>query len=160
MDNQPPIVTGRKRIRLKNFDYATPRPYFITICARNKEFLFVNPQLNHSIIECLINEKEQVGFKIFVYCLMPNHMHLLLAPAKQKISVSNFVGAFKSLTTRLSWNYGVSGKLWHGRFHDRIVRKREDLKTIGQYILENPVRQGLVSKWQDYPFAGLIDSWF
>jgi putative transposase len=149
----------RKRIRLKDFDYTSPRPYLITICSRNKEALFINDKLNQLIIECLMEEKKKAGFKIFVYCLMPNHLHLLLAPSAKEISVSEFIGAFKSKTTRIGWEYGISGKMWQGRFHDRIVRKRKDLKTIGEYILDNPVRRGLSARWQDYKFLGLIDSW-
>ncbi|MFA4967068.1 MAG: transposase [Candidatus Margulisiibacteriota bacterium] len=149
----------RKRIRLKDFNYATPRPYFITICSRDKTHFFVNDNLNQSIIKCLIEEKKRVGFKIYVYCLMPNHLHLLLAPSAKEISISEFIGAYKSKTTRIAWDYGISGKLWQWRFHDRVVRKSEDLQTIGQYILDNPVRKGLVLKWQDYKYLGLLDSW-
>lgn len=90
---------------------------------------------------------------------MPNHLHLLLAPAEREISVSRFIGGFKSKTTKISWDYGVFGKLWQDRFYDRILRKHEDLKTIGQYILNNPVRKGFVSKWQDYEYLGIVDSW-
>ena len=149
----------RKQIRLKDFDYASPRPYLITICSRNKESIFINEELNQLIIKCLMGEKERTGFKLFVYCLMPNHLHLLLAPSDKEISVPKFIGAFKSKTTRIAWDYGISGKLWQARFHDRIVRKREDLKTIGQYLLDNPVRKGLSIKWQDYKYLGIIDSW-
>jgi REP element-mobilizing transposase RayT len=91
---------------------------------------------------------------------MPNHLHLLLAPSKNKISVSSFIGAFKSRATRIAWDFGISGKLWQGRFHDHIVRQKDDLKAIGQYILDNPVKKGWVSRWQDYKFLGLVDSWF
>ena len=77
----------------------------------------------------------------------------------KEISISRFIGAFKSKTTRIAWEFGISGKLWQERFHDRVVRKREALKTMGQYILDNPVRKGLVSRWQDYKYLGLIDSW-
>ncbi|MFH1386486.1 MAG: transposase [bacterium] len=149
----------RKRIRLKGFDYASPRPYLITICANNKEALFVDDKLNQLIIDCLLSEKGKANFKLYVYCLMPNHCHLLLAPSTEKISISRFIGAFKSKTTRIAWSFGLSGKIWQERFHDRIVRKRESLKTIGQYILDNPVRKGLAQKWQDYNYLGLIDSW-
>jgi len=149
----------RKRIRLKDFNYAAPRPYLITICSKDKKPLFINDKLNRLIVETLVKEKKKTGYKIFVYCLMPNHLHLLLAPFAKEISISRFIGAFKSKTTRVAWNFGISGKLWQGRFHDRVVRKQEDLKTIGQYILDNPVRKGLVSKWQDYKFLGLLDGW-
>ena len=149
----------RKRIRLKDFDYTTPRAYLTTICSQDKALLFTNEILNQRIIDCLMEEKNRTGFKIFVYCLMPNHLHILLSPSSSKLSVSGFIGAFKSKSTRIAWDFGISGKLWQARFHDRIVRKREDLKTIGQYILDNPVRRGLTARWQDYKFTGLLDSW-
>ncbi|MFA6170411.1 MAG: transposase [Candidatus Margulisiibacteriota bacterium] len=155
MENNP----QRKMIRVKGFDYSTERPYFITICAKDKEPYFLNRNLNHLIIKQLLEQKKTANFKIFVYCLMPNHLHLLLAPTVERISISNFVGAFKSKTSRLAWNFGISGKLWQKRFYDHIVRKREDLEIIGQYILNNPVKQTLVSKWQDYEFLGMPDSW-
>ena len=150
----------RKRIRLKGFDYSSPRPYFITICARDKERLFVNDQFNRLIIECLMAEKHKNEFKIFVYCLMPDHLHLLLSPTVQKISVSRFIGAFKSKSTRIAWDFGIVGKLWQRRFHDHIVRTQGDLKNIGQYILDNPVKGGLSVRWQNYQYLGLIDSWY
>jgi putative transposase len=149
----------RKRIRLKDFDYASIRPYHITICSRNKEAIFIKNKLNQSVIDCLMEEKRKTGFEIFVYCLMQNHLHLLLAPSGKETSVSQFIGAFKSKATRIAWECGVSGKLWQARFYDRVVRKKEDLKAIGQYILENPVRKGLSAKWQDYKYLGLVDSW-
>ena len=105
-------------------------------------------------------EKHKNEFKIFVYCLMPDHLHLLLSPTVQKISVSKFIGAFKSKSTRIAWDFGIVGKLWQRRFHDHIVRTQGDLKNIGQYILDNPVRGGLSVRWQNYQYLGLIDSWY
>ena len=149
----------RKRIRLKDFDYSSIKPYLITICTRNKESLFIDDKLNQQIIERLLEEKKKAAYNLFVYCLMPNHLHLLLAPSSNSISVSDFIGAFKSKTTRIAWTFGIVGKLWQSRFHDKVVRKNEDLRAIGQYILDNPVRKGLISKWEDYVFLGIIDSW-
>ena len=121
--NDKPI---RKRIRLKDFDYSSIKPYLITICTRNKDPLFIDGKLNQQI---------------------------------NGISVSTFIGAFKSKSTRIAWTFGIVGKLWQSRFHDKVVRKNEDLHSIGQYILDNPVRKGLVSKWEDYVFLGIIDRW-
>ncbi|MFA6548303.1 MAG: hypothetical protein WCT39_00020 [Candidatus Margulisiibacteriota bacterium] len=44
--------------------------------------------------------------------------------------VISLPGAFKGKTTRISWDFGVTGKLWQERFFDHVVRKQEDLKTI------------------------------
>ena len=94
---------------------------------------------------------------IYVYCLMPDHLHLLISPLESGVNISKFVGSFKSKTTRIAWEYGLRGKVWQGRFYDHIIRKTESLQKAGEYILNNPVRKGLVAKLEDYPFSGLVD---
>jgi hypothetical protein len=42
-------------------------------------------------------------------------------------------------------------------FYDHLIRKEEDLRQIAEYILNNPVRKGLVQRCEDYPYCGLID---
>jgi putative transposase len=149
----------RKQIRLTGFDYSTPTAYFITICANKKQNLFVRDNLNRKIMECIHTEKLRTNFKIYVYCLMPNHIHLLLNPAESGITVSQFIGGFKSKSTYIAWEIGIAGKIWQPRFHDYILRKTDDLKIVGQYILDNPVRKNLVTKWDNYKYSGFIDSW-
>jgi len=48
------------------------------------------------------------------------------------------------------------GASWQKDFYDHIIRKEEKLSTHVRYILDNPVRKGLVSDWQEYPFKGAI----
>ena len=50
---------------------------------------------------------------------------------------------------------GASAR-WQKDFHDHIIRKYEDLKAHILYVLENPVRKGLVEEWQEYPFSGCV----
>ena len=64
------------------------------------------------------------------------------------------MGAFKSFTTRQNWGLGYQGPLWQARYYDHIVRRRDDGKRIAQYILENPVRKGLVEEVEAYPWSG------
>ncbi|MFZ2089614.1 MAG: hypothetical protein WAU47_13665, partial [Desulfobaccales bacterium] len=45
---------------------------------------------------------------------------------------------------------------WQKDFFDHILRKDESLPVVIRYVLENPVRKGLVSDWRDYPFKGAI----
>lgn len=148
---------NRKNPRLKGFDYSQLYAYFLTICSRGKEKLFCNPKLNSEILNCLRQEKIEKGMVIYAYCLMPDHLHLLISPLKSGINISKFVGNFKSKTTRIAWKHGLKGKLWQGRFYDHIIRKTESLKKTGEYILNNPVRKGLVAKWEDYQFSGVMD---
>jgi len=146
----------RKNPRLKDFDYSMPYAYFVTICTKNKSNYFTEESFNKKIIECLISEKNRNNISVYVYCLMPNHLHLLISPDNFGISISKFIGGFKSKSTRLGWKKGIK-KLWQDRFYDHILRRNEDLKEIAQYILNNPVRKGIVESYGDYEFCGLLD---
>jgi len=45
---------------------------------------------------------------------------------------------------------------WQKDFYDHIIRTNENIATQVRYILDNPVRRGLLSSWQEYPFMGSI----
>ncbi len=145
--------------RLSNYDYSKDRPIHVTICTESKNNIFdsaVNAQI---VIDELLKTSKDLKFRILCYCLMPDHMHLLLSPPGDGMSVSQFIGGFKSKTTRIAWDYGIQGKLWQGRFYDHILRKKEKMNVIGEYILNNPVRKGMVDDWRKYKYCGIIDYW-
>jgi len=132
-------------------------PCHFTICSYRKQKPFVNADLNDAIVQLLHTERERLGCYVHVYCLMPDHLHLLCSPKKDGNSMLTFIDQFKGKSTRESWSYGWRGKLWQPRSYDHLVRKEEDLLEIAKYILHNPVRKGLVEKPEDYKWCGLID---
>ena len=71
--------------------------------------------------------------------------------------VVTFVGQFKNLTQRAFWGLGRRGKIWQQSFWDHLLRAEEDAAVVLTYILNNPVRAGLVASWRDYPFAGSLN---
>ena len=93
--------------------------------------------------------------QVFAYCLMPNHVHLVLGPSSS-CDIVTFVGQFKNLAQRQVWKLGVTGRIWQESFWDRILREEESLDEIVRYVLHNPVRKGLVERWQDYHFSGSL----
>jgi putative transposase len=148
----------RKSTRLKDFDYAYPNGvFFLTSCSQFSRRVFEMPGFNFKCINCIKEERTRLGHAIYVFCLMPDHLHLLSSPLESGIAVTHYMSSLISIITRLSWNYGYTGKLMQRSFYDHIVRKEEDLKQIAEYILNNPVRRDLVQKWEDYPYCGLID---
>ena len=150
-------VTKRKSPRLKDFDYSQPFAYFVTVCSREKKSFFLDEALSDEIVNCLKDERNRTGVKIFAFCLMPDHFHMLISPGDSGLSISRFVGGFKSKSTRIGWKYGVGERMWQGRFHDHVVRPDEPLNDICAYILNNPVRKDLVKNWEDYRFCGFLD---
>jgi putative transposase len=85
---------------------------------------------------------------------MPDHLHFLISPKIDGVSVFKFTDQYKGKTTNRGWAAGWRGKLWQPRYYDHIVRKEEDLYGIAKYILNNAVRRRLVARPEDWPWSG------
>ena len=148
----------RKRTRLEHFDYAAPNcVVFTTTCTANGLPLFRDSELTLAAIEAVKSERARVGHAVYVYCFMVKHFHLLVSPLESDVPVTRFMGHVHSRITRLACQQGFEGKVLQRGFYDHVVRSRESLCDVGQYILNNPVRRGLVDRYEDYPYCGMID---
>ena len=85
---------------------------------------------------------------------MPDHSHGVVSPKYENLS--KVLGDFKSYTTKIAWKFGIIGKLWQRSFYDHIARREEDLLSIYQYILANPVRKVLVEVVEDWPYGDFL----
>ena len=65
-----------------------------------------------------------------------------------------FVGRFKNLVQREAWRLGVVDAFWQTSFWDHFLRGDERIANVVEYVLNNPVRSGLVERWSDYRFSG------
>lgn len=146
-----------RSLRLKNFDYSQIRPYFVTLCTKDERPILWGESAKN-IVSCLKELKVSRSFKLYAYCIMPNHVHLLLSPGDSRLSLSKIIQMFKSITTRRYRAKGAKNLLWQTYFYDHVIRREEDLNDVARYILENPIRKGIVTDWQRYPFCGLVDS--
>lgn len=133
------------------------RVYFITARAFQHCSPFLRRELANLTIQVLCEEQFRHKCLVFTYCLMPDHLHFLLSPQRDGISVLDFVNQFKGKTTNRSWKLGWIGKLWQPRFFDHIIRAEEGLNAISEYIVNNPVRKGLVQHPEDWPWSGYMN---
>jgi len=89
---------------------------------------------------------------------MPDHVHLILVPlidydAREIWSLAKIMDAIKGASAhRVNKALGRKGPVWQPESFDHALRASENLDAKTQYILENPVRHGWVSRWQDYPW--------
>ncbi len=150
-------TTHRNR-RLPEDAYTTPgKAVFFTIRAHRGRPFNENDDLCRTVCELLASMRVEYGCWVGAYCLMPDHLHLVTSPNEEGRSVVTYIERFKGRTTNASWPYGWTGKLWQARFHDHAVRAVEDLDQINAYILDNPVRAGLVELPEDWPWSGILD---
>ena len=149
---------GRSRSnRIVNYNYSEDRPIHVTICADQKKNMF-NLDVNAKIIiNELLKTAKDFKFRILCYCLMPDHLHVVISPGESNLSLSKFLNIFKGRTTTLFRKKKGLGKIWQRSAFDHIIRAGEDLKIIIEYIMNNPVRKGIVEKAEDYSYSELFD---
>jgi putative transposase len=87
---------------------------------------------------------------------MPDHVHLLLG-VPFRLSLSHLVGAWKSRCYRLWRARGNEHSFWQRSYYDHALRKEEDLRRVAEYILNNPVRAGLVGRFKEYEACGSLE---
>ena len=147
---------GRKRIRLERPAYQQPGSVCsITIVVNDRRPIFASLQMAEAAVEILEEHARRRAVAVYAYCVMPDHVHLLLSPS-ETCDVITFVGEFKSLVQRAAWEQGTAGHVWQRSFWDHLLRADEELEQAVSYVVNNPVRAGLVDAWMHYPFAGSL----
>ena len=144
----------RKKIRLGPEIYRiVGLPCFVTIATKEKEKIFSHQHLAKDFVDLLRRICEQNNIPLYAYCIMPDHTHLLLRASETK-GIIEFVREMKSLSTKAAWQHGYRGNIWQRSFYDHFLRQDEDCRTVANYIVRNPVIDGIVGDWKDYPFSG------
>ncbi len=144
-----------RRPRLKDFDYIGTYAYFLTILTKDHTACFKEAEVIGSLIDMLIETARSERFDVLAYCFMPDHLHLLVIGKDDKSNLKKFINLFKQKSGYwFKKNYNMN--LWHISYYDHILRKEEGIKNVASYILENPVRKGLVSDFREYPFSRLF----
>jgi REP element-mobilizing transposase RayT len=88
---------------------------------------------------------------------MPDHLHVILASADSGYPLSKFLNIFKGRTTAILRQREGSNKVWQRSGFDHVIRADEDLRAVIEYILDNPVRKGMVEKANDYPYSRCLE---
>ena len=143
-----------RRIRLERTAYSQAGAICsVTITTRGRALVFASAPVAKAAVAVLTERANRGQVPVYGYCVMPDHVHLVLGPSST-CDIISFVGQFKNLTQRAAWRLGVSGAFWQARFWDHFLRRDEDVEVAVSYVLNNPVRRGLVEQWSDYPFGG------
>jgi REP element-mobilizing transposase RayT len=101
----------------------------------------------------LAKYQQRYGVKLYAYCLMPNHVHLLLQTSEAPLA-KFMQGLQQSYTQRFNRVHGKVGHLFQGRYKAIVCERDEYLVTLIRYIHLNPVRARLVDDPEAYPYSG------
>jgi REP element-mobilizing transposase RayT len=90
---------------------------------------------------------------LLAYCLMPNHVHLVLSTAETPLD--RFMQSLQqSYTQRFNARYGQVGHVFQSRYKAFLCETDEYLLTLVRYVHQNPVRAGFAARAEDYPYSG------
>ena len=135
--------------------YAAQKKYFGRFDAQLARGEFGPTWLRQPEIAALVAQSlhyfDGKNYNLLCYCLMPNHVHLVVALPDEVPPLVRTLQRLKSYTaTQANKLLGLTGAFWQSETYDHVVRQGE-LERIVSYMLENPVKAGLVEDWQQWP---------
>jgi len=126
--------------------------YHIILRGVNKQIIFEDEEDAERFIQTLADYKEKSGYKIYGYCLMGNHVHLLIKEEKEELGiVLRRIGA--SFVYWYNWKYDRTGHLFQDRYKSEVVEDNNYLLTVIRYIHQNPLKAGLAKEILEYKWS-------
>jgi REP element-mobilizing transposase RayT len=137
------------------------KPHFITFATKHRSVL---PERARDIVLECCRHDHGTKYQLHVAVVMPDHVHLILTPLidhKRRAvhSLIEIMRAVKGASAHLiNHRIGGHGPVWQEESFDRVLRSSEQLDKKVEYVLENPVRRGLVDDWHDYRWIWFQDA--
>jgi REP element-mobilizing transposase RayT len=133
------------------------KPHFLTFCTNQRWIL---PEGIRSIVlECCLHD-EGIKTNIQVVVVMPDHVHMIFTPlvnqrAMEVYSLAEITDAIKGASAhKVNQAMERHGQVWQPESFDHVLRSSESLLHKVQYVLENPLRQGLAAGGKVIPGSG------
>jgi putative transposase len=126
------------------------------------------PEIARLVAERIRYLADKGYFETLAYCIMPNHVHLVINTAIQldvldaetEITTENYRQVYQIMhllkggsAYEINKKLNRKGNLWQKESYDHFVRNTKELKNIIHYTLHNPVKAGFVENWQDWEFS-------
>ena len=126
--------------------------YHVVLRGNNKQTIFEDEEDNEMFLLTLDQYKQKSGYKLLAYCLMGNHVHLLM-----KTEYESLGQCFKRIGASYVYWYNMKyyrvGHLFQDRYKSEAVETDHYLKAVIRYIHRNPIKAGLVKGLEDYHWS-------
>lgn len=113
------------------------------------------------LVKEAIEHRDQTTYNLYAYCIMPNHVHMVLKLADRErdndetryYPLTKVLQGLKSFTAlKANRKLHRKGTFWQSESFDHVIRDSKELEQSISYVLNNPVKAGLVKKWKDWPY--------
>ena len=148
-------MAGRLR-RLETIHERHPI-YFVTACTAERRPLLANKPIHDTFLRFAENASAR-GAWVGRYVLMPDNLHLFLVLEDDRIRLSEWIRSLKNTISKTLRARGDLSPHWQKGFFDHVMRGGDSYSQKWQYVQANPVRAGLASRPEGWPYAGEIHS--
>jgi putative transposase len=139
-------------------------PHHIVQRGHRRDAVFFSDSDRFDYLATLQECRLELSIALYAYCLMTNHVHLVVNPREDPRRLSLLMKRLAGRhSRRLNRLHGWSGSLWEGRFHCSPIETDRYLLACGRYVDQNPLRARLVRKPDDFEWssyrarAGLVE---
>jgi len=138
----------RARVTLANY------PHHIIQRGHNKQAVFASDADYLFYLKNLKEWKQKLGCKVYAYCLMTNHVHIVIDPGEDEENLGKLMKRIAGRQTRyINKNEGRSGTLWESRYKSSPISNDEYLMICCRYVELNPLRAGMVESPEAYRWS-------
>jgi putative transposase len=129
-------------------------PHHVTARGNRREPIFFEDG-DHDVYRSLLaGQCAKAGVEVWAYCLMPNHVHLILVPRGEEGFAGATGEAHRRYTNFINTRSGFRGHLFQNRFGS-VPMDEAHLVTAARYVSLNPVRARLVERAEDWPWSSV-----
>lgn len=126
--------------------------YHVMLRGINKQIIFEENEDYEKFIGVIEEYKEVCGYEIYAFCLMSNHIHLLIKEGKEELGI-----VFRRIGSKFVYWYNLkyrrSGHLFQDRFKSEVVEDDKYFLSALRYIHQNPIKAGIVDNITNYPWS-------
>ena len=128
-------------------------PHHIIQRGNNRQKVFFAIETRKKYLELIEEYADIWDTSVLAYCLMTNHVHLLVKPHQDDSLAKMMQGVSQGYSKYINRRYERTGRLWESRYYSCVVDEESYLWQVARYIEKNPKRAGLVRQEEDYPFS-------
>lgn len=126
--------------------------YHIILRGINRQTIFEDNEDAVKFLQTLKDYEHKSGYEIYAYCLMGNHIHILIKEGPEGLGIAmRRIGA--SYVYWYNWKYERIGHLFQGRYKSEVIENENYLLTVLRYIHQNPLKAGMVKTVEEYKWS-------
>ncbi|MEQ8175465.1 MAG: transposase [Syntrophomonadaceae bacterium] len=129
--------------------------YHIMLRGNERKPVFADDQDKRKFIKIIDIKRCELNFSLYAYCLMDNHVHLLIDTKEHHISVI-MRGVATRYATYYNWKHDRVGHVFQDRYKSEPVENERYLLAVVRYIHNNPVQAGLANTPEDYEWSSYL----